>query len=229
MPKYGRLKPNLNIIELKFDNELIKPVKTVKFLGIYLDENLTWDYHIKYIRNKLSKNLFILKRVRHCLPTHSLRTLYYSYIHSVLVYGIAVWGPMALKSSVKHVKVLQNKAIRVVGGLKYNQNVSNTCKKLRMLTLDDMTELELCKIAYKFNNQSLPSSISNMFRPNSFQHHYNTRNRNNPRIERHHSKYFSNCYLVRAPALYMKLTNEIRAKYPIKVFVKSLKGIKLAI
>ena len=54
--------------------------KSTKFLGMHLDENLSWKYHINEINKKISKSLFFLKQVKKMLPLDSLKTLYYALI-----------------------------------------------------------------------------------------------------------------------------------------------------
>ena len=57
-------------------------VESIKFLGVLLDENLSWKDHIKYIENKVAKNIGLLYRAKLFLDKNSLLTLYYSYIHT---------------------------------------------------------------------------------------------------------------------------------------------------
>ena len=66
--------------------------KSTKFLGIYLDEHLSWSYHIAQVKKKVSMALFSLKQVKRVLPTECLKTLYYALVHSHLSYGIIAWG-----------------------------------------------------------------------------------------------------------------------------------------
>ena len=44
------------------DNKQIQRFESIKFLGVFLDEDLTWKEHIKYIENKLAKNIGIIVR-----------------------------------------------------------------------------------------------------------------------------------------------------------------------
>ena len=55
---------------------MIKRVTKVKYLGIVVDENLSWDEHVEYISKKISRNILITKRMRSLLPRESLATLY---------------------------------------------------------------------------------------------------------------------------------------------------------
>ena len=62
--------------------------QSTKFLGMHIDENLTWKKHISEVTKKVSRALFSIKQVKHVLPLDSLRTLYFALIHQHLCYGI---------------------------------------------------------------------------------------------------------------------------------------------
>ena len=63
--------------------------KTIKYLGIYIDEHLNWKTQITHANNKLAKNFGIINKLRHYLSLHTLKQLYYSLIHP---YGLMSWG-----------------------------------------------------------------------------------------------------------------------------------------
>ena len=60
----------------------IERVGSIKFLGVLLDEHLSWKEHIRYTENKIAKNIGLLYRAKPFLGKYSLLTLYYSYIHT---------------------------------------------------------------------------------------------------------------------------------------------------
>ena len=63
-------------------------VESKKFLGVLLNENLSWKDHIKYIENKVAKNIGLLYRAKLFLDENLLLTLYYAYSHTYLNYVI---------------------------------------------------------------------------------------------------------------------------------------------
>ena len=73
------------------DDKIVKRKKVNKFLGVLVDENLSWNPHIDYIESKISKNLGILYKTRHVLGQKSLAQLYFSFINSYLNYGNIAW------------------------------------------------------------------------------------------------------------------------------------------
>ena len=70
----------------------IERVGSVKFLGVLLDEHLSWKEHIRYTENKIAKNIGLLYRAKPFLGKHSLLALYYSYIHTYLNYANLTWA-----------------------------------------------------------------------------------------------------------------------------------------
>ena len=58
--------------------------ESIKFLGLHLDEHLTWSKHIEAITSKI--------KVKYVLPHYALKTLYFSLVQSHLQYGIQAWG-----------------------------------------------------------------------------------------------------------------------------------------
>ena len=77
---------------LKINNHDIERVNTIKFLGVLLDDGLSWKEHIKYLENKIAKNIGLMYRAESFVNKESLLALYYSYIHSYLNYANLAWG-----------------------------------------------------------------------------------------------------------------------------------------
>ena len=70
----------------------IEKVSNFNFLGVILDECLTWKPHIDKLAIKLSTNAGILNKRKNLLPSFIMKTLYLSLSHSHLNYGILIWG-----------------------------------------------------------------------------------------------------------------------------------------
>ena len=82
----------LKMPALKIGNQIIEKTSSIKFLGVMLDENITWKNHIKTVENKLAKNIGLLYRAKQFLNETSLKTIYFSYIHSYLNYANIAWA-----------------------------------------------------------------------------------------------------------------------------------------
>jgi hypothetical protein len=80
--------------------------RAYKLLGVWLDENLSFDYHCNTICTKISQSNYIINKCKHILPKKSLRTLYYSLVHPHLLYCLPIYGCTSRKN-INKITVLQ--------------------------------------------------------------------------------------------------------------------------
>ena len=85
----------------------------VKYLGLMIDSNLSWKYHIESICHKISKSIGIIAKIRHYVPRRVLLSVYNSLIVPYLTYGICGWGNCALTFQRKIV-TLQKRVLRLI-------------------------------------------------------------------------------------------------------------------
>ena len=72
---------------LMVGNNNIERTSSIKFLGVMLDEHISWIDHVKTVENKIVKNIGLLYRVSQFLHEDSLKTANFSYMHSYLNYA----------------------------------------------------------------------------------------------------------------------------------------------
>lgn len=136
--------------------------KTTKFLGIYVDESLSWKYQLMHINNKISRSLYGIKQVKHFLPYASLKTLYSALIHPYLSYGILAWGNA--NASVLHKTIiLQKRAIRTIHNSWYKSHTEPLFKRSQILKLNDLHEFQIALFMHDFVNNKLPQSFDGMY------------------------------------------------------------------
>lgn len=136
----------------------------VKLLGIHLDTNLSWSPHVDYLCSKLASQVFVIRQLKSCIPTHLLKSVYYSLFHSNLTYGIMLWGN---STSVHKVFVLQKTAIRIIYNAPRNTNCKTIFKKLEILPLPCLYILEVLIETHK--NRCVLTKHADV-------HNYDTRN-----------------------------------------------------
>ena len=98
-----------------FDNNTndfieIESKEFVKYLGVIIDSNLMWKYHIDNIAYKISKAIGIIARLRHFVPLSTLNSIYRCLIQPYTTYRIVVWGNTSKKYLDKILK-LQKRAL----------------------------------------------------------------------------------------------------------------------
>ena len=77
-------------ISLHIDNQTISQVTDTLFLGVIIDEYLSWKPHISCVANKIAKSIGIISRARFYLNQTSLRLLYYTMIYPYLQYCMGI-------------------------------------------------------------------------------------------------------------------------------------------
>ncbi len=85
-------KKDNKVCNLIIDGVNVEKVHVTKFLGVKVDDQLTWNDQINSVCTHLSKNISILYRVKHVLNSHSMHTLYCTLILPYLNYACEIWG-----------------------------------------------------------------------------------------------------------------------------------------
>ena len=69
---------------VQINNSELEEKSETNFLGVHIDNKLTWKAHINYICNKVSKSIAILRLVRSIFPKNILKMIYMSLVYSYL-------------------------------------------------------------------------------------------------------------------------------------------------
>ena len=144
------------------NNSIITRVRATKFLGVIIDEKLTWKNHISLVRSKLAKTVGILYRVRHLLNRSALFILYCSLFLPYLTYCAEIWGN-TYKSNIQCIFLLQKKIVRIVYGANFKDHTDVIFQDLIFLTFYDLVKLKTCEVMYRAFNKTLPVNLNNIF------------------------------------------------------------------
>ena len=91
----------------------LKRVSEYKYLGVVMNECLTWKARVKYLLGKVGKSIGMLGRARKNISIHSANKVYKSYIIPVLDYCDTVWNCCGTVNSDK-LERLQRRAARII-------------------------------------------------------------------------------------------------------------------
>ena len=84
-------------------------VQHFNYLGIMLDENMSWKTHIAMVKNNTSRINGILHRLKYYFPQNILITLYKSLFTPHINYGSLLWGQAG-----ENLDRIQKKTIRTI-------------------------------------------------------------------------------------------------------------------
>jgi len=198
----------------------IEKVSTTKFLGVYIDDDLSWKHHITQVGIKISQCVGVLNRVKHYLPHGVLLSLYYTMIHSHLLYCIIVWGG-ACQSNLKLIINLQKRALRVITNSEFRAHSSPLFARLGILKVADIYKLQILLFMYKAKFGLLPVSCSKLFTFNA-DNRYDFRQANDFLMVKFHTEVRKRCISVSGPTLWNCLCVEIKTITSISLFKKVL-------
>ena len=124
-------------LRILIGSNVIKQESSGKFLGVVLDERLTFNNHVALTTKKVSKLIGMFHRLKHFFPSHILKQLYFSLIQPYLSYCITAWGK-ASRQTLNPLIVLQKRAVRIITESEYLAHTSPLFKSLAVLKLDDI-------------------------------------------------------------------------------------------
>ena len=146
------------IPQLNLNEQIIERVTDFDFLGLTIDQHLTWNGHVQKISNKISRSLGIMCKLKWLLPQNLLKILYNSLILPHLEYCILSWG---FKSD--RIFKLQKRAVRIITCSKYNAHTEPLLKTLNLLKIEDIMKTKALKSYYtRYKQNELPKYFESM-------------------------------------------------------------------
>lgn len=143
-------------LQIGTDSWRIGCVSTVQFLGMQIDETLSFRDHCGGLMTKLDSACYMLRSLRGILTIPQLLSLYHAYVESRLRYGVAFWG---LSAGAADVFIRQKRILRTMAGI---SDSTYSCRGLfkffRVLTLSGLFILTLSLKIYKKRESLLTGS-----------------------------------------------------------------------
>ena len=135
----------------------------MKLLGVMLDVNVSWRYHIKTVQNKLSKNIGLLCRAKQFLDETSLKTIYFSYIHSFLNYANIAWASTHF-TKLKTINYKQKQAARIVFDEDRLCHSRPLLQRLNALNVYQIKLFQHINFMHRLSIDGLPKHFNNTFK-----------------------------------------------------------------
>lgn len=127
--------------------EIVEQVKQIKYLGIWIDEKMSWKIHVENLQLESRRNIRKFYFLRNILNEHLMRTLYFALIHSKIVYGIENWGS-ADEYIINSLQVTQNHFIRIISFKQKKDSALPIFKKLKILPVRYLYVFKVLKMFY---------------------------------------------------------------------------------
>lgn len=152
--------PEMN---LKINDTVIEQVCVNKFLGVIVDNKVSWKPHVNYIKNKIAKSIGILSKTSRFLDQRTMHTLYNSLILPYLTYGCESWGN-TFKTTLSPLTIMQKKALRIVFKTGFREHTNPLFVKGCILKFMDLIKFKTAQIMFKARQKTLPRNLQIMFK-----------------------------------------------------------------
>jgi hypothetical protein len=70
--------------QIKYDQKCITNATEIKFLGLIIDDTLSWKQHIEQVVNKMCTACYALRNIKHIVPLDMLRVIYFAHVQSII-------------------------------------------------------------------------------------------------------------------------------------------------
>ena len=145
-------------ISIKFNGVKLTHVDYVKYLGMYIDKYLSWNFHVLQLSMKLSRANGILSKLRYNAPFHTCLQVYYAIFYSGLTYGCNVEG-LTSEENLNKIEILQRKCIRIMTFSGFRSYTNHLFIKHNNLKVCEIIKLQQLQLPFNFLNNSLPSDL----------------------------------------------------------------------
>ena len=165
------IKKNMNF---RISGQKINILKETKYLGMTMDEHLTFKNHMDTVKLKLNRANKLLAKLRHFVNPTLLRTIYYAIFEPYLRYGCQLWV-QAQTQILQNIEKIQNKSLRVLNFENPWEPKEQIYKESKIFKLKYIVTISNLKFVYDQMNKILPRVFEKIFINKTRKNLYNTR------------------------------------------------------
>lgn len=204
---------------LFINNENIKQVSECKYLGIFIDDNLTFSQHALYITKKISKKVNLLSRISHNLSTWTRLVIYKSIIAPHFDYCSSILY-LLNNSEINILQKKQNQALRIILMCNRYASIRSMLEVTSLMSIRQRIFYNTMMVIFKIKNKIYPQHLLNNLEFVNNIHSYNTRNKNNFYVQTVSTNYGQNNLFHKGLLDYNSLPQEIKNCSHLNLFKK---------
>ena len=165
MSKTVQMNININATSSFSLNNCVVQVKPVcKYLGIYIDNKLSFQSHIDFVKVRLGKQSGIISKLRHYVPRAQLINYYRTNLVPIVQYSLLVYGCCSYKS-LEPLYILQKKILKFIYFRKRRENCDDIIQSNCLLTIYELQVYELLKFVLRsLKQQHCPTFLNDLFK-----------------------------------------------------------------
>lgn len=209
---------NESSINLQWAGQHIERVRSMKYLGIIIDDKLCWDKQISKIRAEITPYVFALRKMRPFITAKTAGLIYNAYIVSKLVYVSPAWRT-ATQYNLQKLRVLQHSALKSIHRVPW-LTPSHLLFTPQFLSIDNMFRHRLLMYIHKVRSNEIRHSFH--LQSAADVHDHDTRNKDKYVVGRRGGRAEEANVLLHGLALYNQLPPALK-NLPTESFKKLLR------
>lgn len=217
-----------NNIHICIDGIELTKVSQTKFLGVIVDESLTWQNHNSYVTNIVSKYSGILFRLKHILPCSTLFSLYNTLVLPHLYYCNIIWAD-SNNCNLNTILVKQKRIVRLCTNSAWLEHTPPLFSQLNTLNIYDIHKLIKSLFMYNYTTNNLPPNFTNYFVKNTAIHGHATRSSHMFRPAAFKYDLARNTIRTQGPLLWNSISNNIKNASSCNTFKRNYKNYLISL
>ena len=227
---FGQKRKSKQQLQIKITEDdttkYITTKRSIKLLGVTLDEDITWEDHIRKVRGIVCRTTANLARTCSVIPLRSRRQLYDALVVPHLNYCDVVWGGLHQK----HANTIQRAAnfgAKSLLGLKKRTSSTDALIKLQMIPQTERRKVNLGVFVHKLRNESGSTELLTIFKERTERRHtHNTRSakRGDATMQAHRTSRNKRSSLYRAFKVWNSIPIHIRSIEDTRKFKNSFQN-----
>ena len=214
--KFVELNLGLNI-----NGDAIDYVSEIKYLGVYLDPQLSFSSHVDYLCKKLGKKIGFFNRIASCLSQWSKMLIYntiilphFNYCSSLLI--------SCTKNDIDRLQIQQNKAMRIILNCNKYTPVVDMLQTLGWLPIRESIEKANLILIYKIEHRQLPAYLNEFLIKRLNFHNYNIRSKQSYNIDTVKLTSLQKSLFFEGVSLFNALPEAIKVAPSLNIFKREL-------
>ena len=199
----------------------ISPTPVAKHLGVFLDQCLSYDEHIRKTVASCINKLIQINRIKHLLDKETLLLIINSFVFSRLFYCSSVWSNTSA-TNIHKLQLVQNFAARIILGLRKYDHISAGLRSLRWLNVKQRLMVNDAVMMHKCLKGLSPSYLSDKFSTRATVHDRQTRYRDSLNIPSCRINAGQRAFCYRGVKIWNNLSKDLREIINVKVFKRRL-------
>lgn len=141
-----------HFIGINFKCQLIKREKSIKYLGLTIDEKINWSQHIEQIKNRLGALAFAMYRMKNTIPSKQLWNIYHAHFMSHINYLNPIWNKCAAYH-MNEIQRTQNKILKTI--LKLPRLTATRSLYRNRLNVQENSEIHTITLIQNIRNKQI--------------------------------------------------------------------------